>query len=104
LSRRVFAAVTWFRPPPDPAGLPLARAVQAAAARAPDWRSLAIRLPIATTAPLSIAVDRGTGGQPQLRGTLTAAASSDEDRCVAQPAAPQRLDHAPPARCRRQRQ
>jgi uncharacterized iron-regulated membrane protein len=64
--------------PPDPAGLPLARAVQSAAARVPDWRSLAIRLPNAPAAPFSIAIDRGTGGQPQLRGTLTADASSGE--------------------------
>lgn len=64
--------------PPDPAGLPIARAVQTAATLVPDWRSLAIRLPTAATAPVSITIDRGTGGQPQLRGTLTADSASGE--------------------------
>lgn len=64
--------------PPDPASLPIARAVQTATALAPDWRSLAIRLPAAAPAPVSITIDRGTAGQPQLRGTLTADSSTGE--------------------------
>ena len=64
--------------PPDPTTLPIARAVQSATAQAPDWRSLAIRLPNSASTPISIAVDRGTGGQPQLRGTLTADAASGD--------------------------
>jgi uncharacterized iron-regulated membrane protein len=36
-----------------------------------DWRSISLRLPNDATAPLTFTIDRGMGGQPQLRGTLT---------------------------------
>jgi uncharacterized iron-regulated membrane protein len=36
-----------------------------------DWRTIALRLPADATAPVSFAIDRGDGGQPHLRSTLT---------------------------------
>jgi uncharacterized iron-regulated membrane protein len=35
------------------------------------WRSINLRLPQATNAPLAFTIDQGDGGQPQLRSTLT---------------------------------
>jgi uncharacterized iron-regulated membrane protein len=37
----------------------------------PGWRSVALRVPTSTTAPLVFTIDRGDAGQPNLRGTLT---------------------------------
>jgi uncharacterized iron-regulated membrane protein len=37
----------------------------------PDWRTITLRLPASPRAPLAFAIDRGNGGQPQLRSTLT---------------------------------
>jgi uncharacterized iron-regulated membrane protein len=34
------------------------------------WRSISLRLPNDASAPLAFTIDRGTGGQPQLRSTL----------------------------------
>jgi len=43
-----------------------------AAARSRDgWRTLSIRIPASSDAPLVVSVDSGTGGQPQKRGQLT---------------------------------
>jgi uncharacterized iron-regulated membrane protein len=35
------------------------------------WRAISMRVPTSPDAPLAFTIDRGTGGQPQLRGTLT---------------------------------
>ena len=45
----------------------LARASQ----QEPEWRSINLRLPESPHAPVAFAIDRGDGGQPQLRSTLT---------------------------------
>jgi uncharacterized iron-regulated membrane protein len=37
----------------------------------PDWQTIALRLPPSPRAPLAFAIDRGNGGQPHLRSTLT---------------------------------
>lgn len=37
----------------------------------PHWRSISLRFPRRAEEPLALAVDRGDGGQPQLRSTLT---------------------------------
>jgi uncharacterized iron-regulated membrane protein len=37
----------------------------------PDWRSITFRLPTSEDRVVTFAVDRGNGGQPQLRSTLT---------------------------------
>jgi uncharacterized iron-regulated membrane protein len=42
-----------------------------AASHLEGWRSLAIRLPTSPSAPVTVTVDQGDGGQPQKRGTLT---------------------------------
>lgn len=38
---------------------------------APGWRTMSLRLPGTPEAPVSVSVDRGNGGMPQLRSTLT---------------------------------
>jgi hypothetical protein len=35
------------------------------------WRTITLRIPESGRAPLAFTIDRGTGGQPQYRGTLT---------------------------------
>jgi uncharacterized iron-regulated membrane protein len=42
-----------------------------AAARVDGWRTINLRLPSGADAPVVFAIDRGDGGQPQLRSTLT---------------------------------
>jgi uncharacterized iron-regulated membrane protein len=37
----------------------------------PGWRSISFRLPSSAESPVVFAIDEGTGGQPQKRGTLT---------------------------------
>ena len=37
----------------------------------PEWKTLALRVPPVSNAPLTAAISRGGGGQPQLRETLT---------------------------------
>jgi uncharacterized iron-regulated membrane protein len=37
----------------------------------PGWRSINLRFPVSGEVPVVFAVDRGNGGQPQLRSTLT---------------------------------
>ena len=49
----------------------------------PGWRTISVRIPSGAQAPVVFAIDRGDGGQPQLRSTLTldrrtAAVVSDE--------------------------
>ena len=53
-----------------PLQAPIDRAVAHARAHDPEWRILTMRL-AAAGAPASFTIDRGDGGQPQLRGTLT---------------------------------
>jgi uncharacterized iron-regulated membrane protein len=45
--------------------------LQRAARQEHDWQTMTVRLPEAPRGPTSIAIDRGDGGQPQLRSTLT---------------------------------
>jgi len=42
-----------------------------AEAHVPEWRTINLRLPQSGRAPLVFSIDRGDGGQPQLRSTLT---------------------------------
>jgi uncharacterized iron-regulated membrane protein len=42
-----------------------------AAAHVPGWRTINLRLPNSERAPVVFAIDRGDGGQPHLRSTLT---------------------------------
>ena len=42
-----------------------------AARQVPGWRTINLRLPQSDRAPLAFAIDRGDGGQPHLRSTLT---------------------------------
>jgi uncharacterized iron-regulated membrane protein len=42
-----------------------------ATAQEPAWRTITFRVPDNGRAPLAFAIDRGDGGQPQLRSTLT---------------------------------
>ncbi|MGE0593523.1 MAG: PepSY-associated TM helix domain-containing protein [Vicinamibacterales bacterium] len=44
----------------------------------PEWTTIALRLPTDPDAPLAFAIDRGDGGQPQLRSTLTLARATGE--------------------------
>ncbi len=37
----------------------------------PGWRTINMRIPVSADAPVVFAIDRGDGGQPQLRSTLT---------------------------------
>jgi len=47
-------------------------ALMASAARqSPGWRTITVRVPASGRAPVVFAVDRGDGGQPQLRSTLS---------------------------------
>ncbi len=41
-----------------------------AEAQTPDWRIITLRVPASGRAPLTFVIDRGTGLQPQTRGTL----------------------------------
>ena len=43
----------------------------------PGWRSINLRLPGSNRAPFSFLIDRGDGGQPQKRATLTLARSGE---------------------------
>ena len=45
--------------------------LQRAAQQERDWQTMSVRLPDAPRGPVSFAIDRGDGGQPQLRSTLT---------------------------------
>jgi uncharacterized iron-regulated membrane protein len=49
-----------------------------AEARVPGWRSINLRLPQSGRAPLVFAIDRGDGGQPQLRSTVTVDRASSQ--------------------------
>jgi uncharacterized iron-regulated membrane protein len=49
-----------------------------AAQQVPDWRSINLRLATSANTPAVFAIDRGNGGQPQLRSTLTLDAATGE--------------------------
>jgi uncharacterized iron-regulated membrane protein len=63
------AADATSEPRPRAAGVDTA--IARAMSEATDWNILTLRLPASDRAPISFAVDRGDGGQPQARGTLT---------------------------------
>ncbi len=54
-----------------PADVALEPFVAAAAARVLDWRTITVPLPVDPSKGVAVSIDRGTGGQPQLRATLT---------------------------------
>ena len=72
-------------PPPRPAPAPATRPPAAASTSAasldaawgtaltqvPDWRIITVRTPASGARTAAFTIDRGTGGQPQKRGTLT---------------------------------
>jgi uncharacterized iron-regulated membrane protein len=45
--------------------------VRIAGARVPDWRSVSFRIPDAGSRTAAVTIDRGTGGEPQKRATMT---------------------------------
>jgi uncharacterized iron-regulated membrane protein len=47
------------------------RSLAIAESALPDWKTISLRLPTSADAPLVFTLDRGNGGQPQLRSTLT---------------------------------
>jgi uncharacterized iron-regulated membrane protein len=57
---------------------PLADLFATADAHAADWNILGLRLPATPGGPLVATIDRGDGGQPHLRGTLTINSASGE--------------------------
>jgi uncharacterized iron-regulated membrane protein len=61
--------------PPANAGAVIPQGLNAALTRAEwqvdGWRTISLRVPASGSAPAVFTIDRGTGGQPQLRGTLT---------------------------------
>ena len=54
-----------------PAATSFERFVAQARSLTPDWQSINLRLPASDQAPLVVAIDRGDGGQPQLRESVT---------------------------------
>ncbi|MBL0939331.1 MAG: PepSY domain-containing protein [Gemmatimonadaceae bacterium] len=59
-------------------GAPLVGDVYALAAqRMPDWRSMSLAWPKAADAPLVYSIDRGMGGEPHKRATLTISRTGD---------------------------
>lgn len=60
--------------------LPLEPYISAAAARVPDWRTITVPLPVMPAGEVAVTIDRGSGGQPQLRSTLTLDAASAAER------------------------
>jgi len=48
-----------------------------AAQQVPGWRTISLRVPSEPDAPFLFTIDRGDGGQPQLRDTLTVARNGD---------------------------
>jgi uncharacterized iron-regulated membrane protein len=53
-------------------------AIAHAALQIPDWKTIALRLQASRDGAVSLAVDRGNAGQPQLRSTLTVGRSDEE--------------------------
>ena len=44
---------------------------QQASARVPDWRTITLRMPASSSAPVTFVIDQGYAGQPQKRTTLS---------------------------------
>jgi uncharacterized iron-regulated membrane protein len=65
-------------PPPPPPLTGLDALWARAAQREPDWRTINMRVPTSPDAPVVFAIDRGEGGQPQYRSTLTLARATGE--------------------------
>jgi uncharacterized iron-regulated membrane protein len=63
-------------PLPEQQRRSLADLATTAEAQTPDWNIIGLRLPASAGAPLVATIDRGDGGQPHLRGTLTLNAST----------------------------
>jgi len=57
------------RPQPPLDGLDVL--VTSAARQSPGWKTINLRIPTSDRAPVVFAIDRGDGGQPQLRSTLS---------------------------------
>ncbi len=53
----------------------LTELLEMAAAREPQWNILSLRLPTSPGGPITVTIDRGDGGQPHLRDTVTFSAS-----------------------------
>jgi len=51
-----------------------------AAARMPDWRTVSLAWPKAADAPLVYSIDRGMGGEPHKRATLTISRTGEEPK------------------------
>jgi uncharacterized iron-regulated membrane protein len=49
-----------------------------AQAQEAGWRTITLRLPASPRAPMAFAIDRGDGGQPHLRSTLTLARATGD--------------------------
>lgn len=65
-------------PPPKPDALTqgpelagLNELFQQASAKAPDWRTITLRMPASADAPVTFVIDQGYAGQPQKRTTLS---------------------------------
>jgi uncharacterized iron-regulated membrane protein len=56
---------------PAPSTDGLTALLERAKQQEPEWRTINLRLPAAPEAPVVFAIDRGDGGQPHLRSTLT---------------------------------
>jgi uncharacterized iron-regulated membrane protein len=63
---------------PQPALDGLDALVSKATERSPGWKTINLRLPASDRAPVAFAIDRGDGGQPQLRSTLSLDRSTGE--------------------------
>jgi uncharacterized iron-regulated membrane protein len=63
---------------PDFTGIDRAYAV--ALEQSPEWRAVSIRIPNAAQRSVSLTIDKGYGGQPQKRGTLTVTRAGDVER------------------------
>jgi uncharacterized iron-regulated membrane protein len=66
------------QPAPSTTMASLATMMASAEAWEPRWQILSVRVPANAQAPVTFTIDRGDGGQPHLRGTLTMAAASGE--------------------------
>jgi uncharacterized iron-regulated membrane protein len=67
-------------PPPAVAPADVDSLLQRAMKREPDWTILTARIPTVEAETTTVTVDRGDGGQPQLRGTLTLDAATGAER------------------------
>jgi len=54
---------------------PLDTLIATAAQQRPEWRTIAVRLPV-PRGPVALTIDEGNGGQPHKRGTLTVDATT----------------------------